>query len=93
VPDPGIAGGAEAERWLAFADAYRMLNNRISISSVCRSHPSTASRYRSGRSSATTCCHFRERGDARFDIAHPFELDGSRSSPNDRLAASGYSDI
>jgi arsenate reductase len=31
VPDPGIAEGTEAERRLAFADAYRMLNNRISV--------------------------------------------------------------
>ncbi len=31
VPDPAAAGGTEAERRLAFADAYRMLNNRISI--------------------------------------------------------------
>lgn len=31
VPDPAAAEGSEAERHLAFADAYRMLNNRISI--------------------------------------------------------------
>src|SRR5512147_1001817 len=31
VPDPAAAEGTEAERRLAFADAYRMLNNRISI--------------------------------------------------------------
>ncbi|MCO5160665.1 MAG: arsenate reductase ArsC [Mesorhizobium sp.] len=31
VPDPAAAEGSEAERRLAFADAYRMLNNRISI--------------------------------------------------------------
>ena len=31
VPDPAAAGGTEAERRLAFADAYRMLTNRISI--------------------------------------------------------------
>ena len=31
VPDPAGAVGAEAERRLAFADGYRMLNNRISI--------------------------------------------------------------
>jgi len=31
VPDPAAAGGSEAERRLAFADAYRMLNNRIGI--------------------------------------------------------------
>jgi protein-tyrosine-phosphatase len=31
VPDPGIAEGNEAERRLAFAEAYRMLNNRISV--------------------------------------------------------------
>jgi arsenate reductase (thioredoxin) len=31
VPDPAAAKGTEAERHLAFADAYRMLNNRISI--------------------------------------------------------------
>ncbi len=31
VPDPAAADGTEAERHLAFADAYRMLNNRISI--------------------------------------------------------------
>jgi hypothetical protein len=31
VPDPGVAEGIEAERRLAFADAYRMLNNRISL--------------------------------------------------------------
>ena len=31
VPDPAAAEGTEAEKWLAFADAYRMLNNRISI--------------------------------------------------------------
>lgn len=30
VPDPAAAGGVEAERRLAFAEAYRMLNNRIS---------------------------------------------------------------
>lgn len=31
VPDPVTVQGTEAERRLAFADAYRMLNNRISI--------------------------------------------------------------
>ena len=31
VPDPAAAVGTEAEKHLAFADAYRMLNNRISI--------------------------------------------------------------
>jgi arsenate reductase len=31
VPDPAAAEGTEAERRLAFADAYRMLSNRISI--------------------------------------------------------------
>lgn len=31
VPDPARAGGTEAERHLAFAEAYRMLANRISV--------------------------------------------------------------
>ena len=31
VPDPADVQGNEAERALAFADTYRMLNNRISI--------------------------------------------------------------
>jgi hypothetical protein len=31
VPDPAAATGTEAEIRLAFADAFRMLNNRISI--------------------------------------------------------------
>jgi protein-tyrosine-phosphatase len=31
VPDPARATGNEAERRLAFADAYRMMNNRIGI--------------------------------------------------------------
>jgi arsenate reductase len=31
LPDPAAAQGNEAERRLAFADTYRMLNNRISI--------------------------------------------------------------
>ncbi|MBZ0161971.1 MAG: arsenate reductase ArsC [Notoacmeibacter sp.] len=31
VADPAVAEGTEAERRLAFADAYRMLTNRISI--------------------------------------------------------------
>lgn len=31
VPDPAAAEGPEPERRLAFADAYRQLNNRISI--------------------------------------------------------------
>jgi protein-tyrosine-phosphatase len=31
VPDPAAAEGTEAEIRLAFADAFRMLNNRISI--------------------------------------------------------------
>lgn len=31
VPDPAAASGSEAEIRLAFANAYRMLNNRISI--------------------------------------------------------------
>jgi arsenate reductase len=31
IPDPAAAEGNEAERRLAFADAYRMLSNRISI--------------------------------------------------------------
>lgn len=31
VPDPAAAEGTEAEKRLAFADTYRMLNNRISI--------------------------------------------------------------
>jgi arsenate reductase (thioredoxin) len=31
IPDPAAAEGTEAERRLAFADAYRMLKNRIGI--------------------------------------------------------------
>jgi arsenate reductase len=31
VPDPATVQGAEAERHFAFADAYRMLSNRISV--------------------------------------------------------------
>ena len=31
VPDPAAVEGTEAERRLAFADAFRMLNNRISV--------------------------------------------------------------
>ena len=31
VPDPAAATGTEAEQHLAFADAYRMLSNRIGI--------------------------------------------------------------
>ncbi len=31
VPDPAAAAGTEAERHLAFAEAYRMLHNRISV--------------------------------------------------------------
>ena len=31
VPDPATAEGTEAERHLAFAEAYRMLRNRVSI--------------------------------------------------------------
>ena len=31
VPDPAAVEGTDAERHLAFAEAYRMLNNRISI--------------------------------------------------------------
>jgi protein-tyrosine-phosphatase len=31
IPDPAAVAGTEAEQRLAFADAYRMLNNRISI--------------------------------------------------------------
>lgn len=31
VPDPAGVDGTDAEKHLAFADAYRMLNNRISI--------------------------------------------------------------
>ena len=31
VPDPAAVEGTEAEKRLAFADTYRMLNNRISI--------------------------------------------------------------
>src|SRR5882672_11070648 len=31
VPDPAAAEGTEIERRLAFADCYRMLNNRLSI--------------------------------------------------------------
>jgi len=31
IPDPAAATGSEAEIRLAFADAFRMLNNRISI--------------------------------------------------------------
>jgi arsenate reductase (thioredoxin) len=31
MPDPAAADGTEAERRLAFADAYRMLDSRISI--------------------------------------------------------------
>jgi arsenate reductase (thioredoxin) len=31
IPDPAAAEGTEAERHLAFAEAYRMLNNRIAI--------------------------------------------------------------
>lgn len=31
IPDPAAAEGTDAEKHLAFADAYRMLNNRISI--------------------------------------------------------------
>ncbi len=31
IPDPAAAEGTEAERRIAFADAYRMMTNRISI--------------------------------------------------------------
>jgi arsenate reductase (thioredoxin) len=31
VPDPAAAEGSDAERYLAIADAYRMLTNRISV--------------------------------------------------------------
>lgn len=31
IPDPAAAEGTEAEKRFAFSDAYRMLNNRISI--------------------------------------------------------------
>jgi len=31
IPDPAAAEGSEAERRLAFADAYRQMSNRISI--------------------------------------------------------------
>ena len=31
IPDPAAAEGTDAEKHLAFAEAYRMLNNRISI--------------------------------------------------------------
>lgn len=31
IPDPAAAQGTEAERRLAFADAYRMLKNRIGV--------------------------------------------------------------
>jgi protein-tyrosine-phosphatase len=31
VPDPAAAEGSEAERRLAFADAFRMLSNRIAV--------------------------------------------------------------
>ncbi len=31
IPDPAAAEGSEAERMLAFSDAYRMLTNRITI--------------------------------------------------------------
>jgi len=31
IPDPASAGGTDAERHLAFAEAYRMLANRISV--------------------------------------------------------------
>ena len=31
VPDPSLATGSEAERAFAFADTYRMLDQRISI--------------------------------------------------------------
>jgi protein-tyrosine-phosphatase len=31
IPDPAVAEGREPERHVAFADAYRMLNNRIGI--------------------------------------------------------------
>src|SRR6202011_1766820 len=47
LPDPAAATGNEAEIRLAFADAFRMLNNRISISSTCRSVRSTHSRFKS----------------------------------------------
>ncbi|NMG69027.1 arsenate reductase ArsC [Parazoarcus communis] len=31
VPDPVVVEGSESERYLAFADSYRMLRNRINI--------------------------------------------------------------
>ncbi len=31
LPDPAAVGGTDAEKAVAFAEAYRMLNNRISI--------------------------------------------------------------
>jgi protein-tyrosine-phosphatase len=31
VPDPAAVEGSDTERAIAFSDAYRMLNNRISI--------------------------------------------------------------
>jgi arsenate reductase len=31
VPDPAAVGGTDAEKHLAFAETYRMMNNRISV--------------------------------------------------------------
>jgi len=31
VPDPAAVGGSETEKWVAFRDAFRMLDNRIRI--------------------------------------------------------------
>jgi hypothetical protein len=31
VPDPAAVEGSETQKWLAFRDAFRMLDNRIRI--------------------------------------------------------------
>jgi protein-tyrosine-phosphatase len=31
VPDPAAAGGTDADRWLAFRDAFRVLENRVKV--------------------------------------------------------------
>ena len=61
VPDPSRAEGTEAEIHLAFAEAFRMLNNRITPFSPCRWRRSTTWR----------CSSISTRSAARNHTAEP----------------------
>jgi arsenate reductase len=68
VPDPAAVQGTEAGQRHAFREAYVVLENRIKLSSRCRSRSSTE--WRSNATSMTSAAAGRLQGWSYHDIRH-----------------------